>query len=90
LYRIGFLGRTPSQTWKTLLQALRVLGLAEGRNIVTERRFSEGKQERLPDLAVDLIVTSATPATLAAENATTEVLIVHGRRRRPGGGRTGG
>ena len=84
VYRIGFLGTVESpHGWEAFLQGLRELGWAEGKNIVTERRFSEGKQERFRDLAAELvrlnvavIVTSATPATLAAKNATTTIPIV--------------
>ena len=108
VYRIGFLGTFPSPTWKALLQGLRDLGWAEERNIAIEARFSEGKQERFPDLAaelvrlnVDVIVTSAGPATLAAKNATTAIPIVMvavgdpvgigfvGSLARPGGNITG-
>jgi ABC-type uncharacterized transport system substrate-binding protein len=108
VYRIGFLGTSPSPPWEAFLKALRDLGWAEGQNIVTEPRFSEGKQERFPDLAaelvranVDVIVTSAGPATLAAKNATTVIPIVMvgvgdpmaagfvGSLARPGGNITG-
>ena len=64
-------------------QGLRDLGWAEGKNISIEYRYSEGKGERLPELAaelvrlkVDVIVTSITPDTLAAKNATKEIPIV--------------
>ena len=109
VYRIGVLGTSGSQpTWQAFLEGLRELGWAEGKNIVTERRFSEGKHERLPDLSaelvrlnVDVIVTSGTPATLAAKNATTTIPIVMaavgdpveaglvGSLARPGGNITG-
>ena len=63
---------------------LRDLGYAEGKNITIEYRFAEGKLERLPDLAaelvrlkVDLIVAAGgTPAILAAKNATSAIPIV--------------
>ncbi len=81
--RIGLLGTSPSSAGEAFFQALRDLGWAEGRNLVTERRFSEGRAKRFPDLAaelvrlnVDAIVTSAIPATLAAKNATRAVPIV--------------
>src|SRR5262245_33420773 len=86
VYRIGFLGlfgRSPSPTWDAFLEGLRDLGWAEGKNIVTERRYAEGKPDRFRDLAAELIrlnvaviVTSATPATVAAKNATTTLPIV--------------
>jgi ABC-type uncharacterized transport system substrate-binding protein len=62
---------------------LRELGYSEGRNIVVEYRWADGKSERLPTLAaelvklkVDVIVTSGTPGGLAAKNATSTIPIV--------------
>jgi putative ABC transport system substrate-binding protein len=53
---------------------LREAGYEEGRNVVVEYRWAEGKYDRLPDLAaelvsldVDVILTHGTPATLALE-----------------------
>jgi putative ABC transport system substrate-binding protein len=58
-HRIGFLGpRTPSQTERFLeafRQGLSELGWVEGKNITIEYRFAEGKLERLPDLAAELL-----------------------------------
>ena len=53
VYRIGYLDTTPSSThlWDALLEGLRERGYVEGRNLVFERRFSEGNAERFPDLA---------------------------------------
>src|SRR5262249_33191513 len=55
----------------------------EGKNIVIEYRSAEGNYDRLPELAAELVrlkpdvlVTSATPATLAAKQATTTIPIV--------------
>jgi putative ABC transport system substrate-binding protein len=66
-----------------LPQALRELGYVEGRNIIIERRYAEGRAERLPDLAAelvrlkpDVIVATATAATQAAKNATKTIPIV--------------
>jgi len=65
------------------LQGLRDLGYGEGRNIVIEYRDAEGKRERLPALAaelvalkVDVIVTGGTVQALAAKQATTTLPIV--------------
>ena len=64
-------------------QELRKLGWIEGKNITIEYRFAEQKNERLPELAaelvrlkVDLIVISGIPTPLAAKKATTTIPIV--------------
>ncbi|HEY9507316.1 MAG TPA: ABC transporter substrate-binding protein [Gemmatimonadales bacterium] len=68
-----------------LKQGLHDLGWVEGRNIVFEVRFAEGKTDQLPGLAaelvrlkMDVIVTSTTPAALAAKRATATIPIVIG------------
>jgi putative ABC transport system substrate-binding protein len=68
---------------EVLRQRLRELGYVEGKNIVIEYRYAEGKLERLPDLAaelvrlkVDVIVTAANPGILAAKNASPTIPIV--------------
>ncbi|HEX2332204.1 MAG TPA: ABC transporter substrate binding protein [Burkholderiales bacterium] len=65
------------------LQGMRELGYTEGKNLVIEARFADGKAERLPELAaelvrakVDLIVSTGTPANLAARQATAAIPIV--------------
>jgi putative tryptophan/tyrosine transport system substrate-binding protein len=64
-------------------QALRALGYVEGQNIAIEYRYADGKYERLPVLAadlvrlkVDVIVTEGTPPSHAAKQATTTIPIV--------------
>ena len=64
-------------------QELSKLGWIEGKNITIEYRFAEQKNDRLPELAadlvrlkVDLIVATGTPSALAAKNATTTIPIV--------------
>ena len=64
-------------------QGLRELGYVEGKNIVIESRFAEGKADRLPDLAaepvrlkVDVIVTAGPGPTRAAKGVTTAIPIV--------------
>jgi len=64
-------------------QGLRERGWVEGQNAVIEWRFAEGKNDRLPDLAaelirlkVDVIVAVAGPATRAAKQATMTIPIV--------------
>ena len=83
--RIGILGANPaaSPRLEAFLQGLRDLGYVEGRNVVIEYRNHEGKVERLPALAaelvalkVDVIVASNTGAALAAKQATRTLPIV--------------
>jgi len=64
-------------------QTLRELGWIEGQNLIVEGRSAEGSDERLPELAaelvrlnVDVILAVATPATLAATHATHTIPIV--------------
>jgi|SRR5215831_13934923 len=64
-------------------QGLRELGWVEGQNIVVEYRHAEGRFDRLPDLAaelirlrVELIFATPTPAAVAARNATRTIPIV--------------
>lgn len=83
-HRIGLLnagGATPLV--EELITTLGELGYIEGKNAVIERRFAEGKIDRLRDFAtglvslpVDIIVTIGTPAAFAAKQATTTVPIV--------------
>ena len=85
--RIGLLGAESASGFASRVEALhaglRELGYVEGRNVLTEYRFAEGKYDRLPVLAADLvrskadvIVTSGTPATRAAKDATSSIPIV--------------
>jgi len=85
--RIGFLATNLAanpHTREAFLQGLRDLGYVEGRNVVIEYRDAEGKDDRLPALAaelvalkVDVIVAAAgTLAALAAKQATRTISIV--------------
>ena len=85
--RIGFLLATsPSSNaarYEAFRQGLRELGYVEGKNLVIDRRFAEGKLDRLPSLAaelvrlnVDVIVTSGGISTRAAKEATVTIPIV--------------
>jgi putative ABC transport system substrate-binding protein len=87
LARIGFLGNSTPALEAHLVaafrQGLREVGYEEGRNIVIEYRWAEGKYERFPALIaeliaqkVDVIVTAGTPATVAVKKATTSVPVV--------------
>lgn len=66
-----------------LMESLREQGFIVGRNLVVESRFAEGRRERLPELAaelirlnVDVIVAERGQATRAAQGATTTVPVV--------------
>ncbi len=85
--RIGFLA-APSRAGmshlsEAFLQGLRELGYVEGKNIAIEYRWADGKFERLPELAaelvrlkLDVIVAALTQASLAAKAATVTIPIV--------------
>jgi putative ABC transport system substrate-binding protein len=86
-YRVGyFTYGTPEQTaplLRELTEGLRELGYVEGRNIIIERHYGDGTQNRLPDLAadvvrsrVDVIVTGTNPMAVAAKRATATIPIV--------------
>ena len=85
--RIGLLsGHSAADTalWhQSFRQGLRDRGWVEGTNIIIEYRYAEGRSDRLPDLAadlvrlkVDVIVASVTPDALAAQKATKAIPIV--------------
>lgn len=96
LYRIGYIQTaTPDEQahlTKAFEEGLRELGYVEGRNVVFERRFAWGKQERLPELAadlvkanVDIIVTGANPVIAAVKRATSTIPVVMAGSRDPVG-----
>jgi len=75
----------PSLDLEAFLDGLRELGYVEGKNIAIEYRFTEGKNDRLPELAaelarlnVDIIVTETGMAALHAKKATQTIPIVMG------------
>ena len=77
---------------EALREGLRGLGYIEGRNLIVEYRSADGRGDRFPDLAddlvrlnVDVIVTRGTPATLAAKNASRTIPIVMARSGDPVG-----
>jgi len=83
--RIGLLltGTPPDQNVEAFKEALRELGYVENQNLVLDYRWARGRTDLWPELAaalvgakVDVIVTQATPAALAAKRATTTVPIV--------------
>lgn len=87
VYRIGMLERmSPAINAANLdgfRRGLRELGYVEEKNFVIEYRSADGRDERFPALAtelvrlkVDLIVTRGTPATLAAKSATDTIPVI--------------
>jgi putative tryptophan/tyrosine transport system substrate-binding protein len=85
--RIGFLGNSTETLEANLIgpfrEGLRNFGYIEGKNIVIEWRWAEGKYQRFPALIADLIaskcdviVTAGTPASLAVKKATTTIPLV--------------
>ena len=84
VWRIGVLQIGSSDTSTSALrQALRELGYVEGRNLVIVDRMAQGRLDRLPDLAaelvrthVDVIVASGVAGTRAAKDATGTIPIV--------------
>ena len=87
VYRVGFLlGATEESVvslFRALKEGLQELGYIEGRNLVLDRRYGDGKMERLPDLAgelvrakVEVIVTGTNIHVAAARRATSTIPIV--------------
>jgi putative ABC transport system substrate-binding protein len=87
VYRVGFLGTASAASYapqvRALREGLRDLGYIEGKNIVLEYRWAEGRYDALPALAAELVrlqpdvlVTHGTPGTRALKEATTTVPIV--------------
>jgi putative tryptophan/tyrosine transport system substrate-binding protein len=86
VYRIGFLWESPAvfpDAIEAFRQGLRDLGYVEGRTIVIEYRWAEGKPERMRELAeelvrlkVDLIIAPSSVYTGAAKRATTTIPII--------------
>jgi putative ABC transport system substrate-binding protein len=81
--RVGILWPNPPATFEFMRQGLADFGYANGQNIIFEYRWAEGKLDQLPELAadlvqtpVDVIVTLAPQATLAAKQVTQTVPIV--------------
>src|SRR5262249_19708453 len=81
--RIGFLANVRSPATEAFERGLRELGYVEGKNIVIEWRLAQGKFERLPapaadlvSLNVDVIVAAASPYIRAAREATSSIPIV--------------
>jgi putative tryptophan/tyrosine transport system substrate-binding protein len=89
VWRIGYIGGTPPTTpevariWGAFVRALQDLGYVEGKNLQIESRFVEGRSERFPAFAaelvrlkVDVIVVTSAPGVRAAMEATKQIPIV--------------
>jgi putative ABC transport system substrate-binding protein len=89
VYRVGFLGSTSPSGYASQVEAfrgeLRDLGYVEGQNLVIEFRWAQGKNERLPELAKELVrlkpdvlVAHGAPGALAVKRASDTIPIVLG------------
>jgi putative ABC transport system substrate-binding protein len=87
VWHVGILSPTSaslsSSNTSAFLKGMRELGYIEGKNLVIERRFADGRLERFPGLAaelvqlkVDVIVVQSSPAISATQKATTTIPIV--------------
>ena len=83
VWRIGFISVASMQIEQVFFDHLRALGYVEGRNVIVERRYSEGRAERFPEFAaslaaahVDLIIATTTPAALAVKRVTSTIPVV--------------
>ena len=91
LYRIGYLGGSPTtptsplqaRNREVMIEGLRQRGYIEGQNLIIERRYTEGQDERAPSLAAelvnlkpDLIIAYGTTQVRALKQATSTIPIV--------------
>jgi putative tryptophan/tyrosine transport system substrate-binding protein len=84
VWRIGYIDVSDDvKRYEAISRRLRELGYVEGRNLITTRRYSEGRAERFPEFAaelvrlkVDIIIVITTPAALAVKGATKTIPIV--------------
>jgi len=83
IQRLAVLGNENNPPWEGFRRGLRELGYVDGQNVTIEWRWSEGKPDRFPGLAAevvalkpDVIVASGTQAIRAAKRATSAIPIV--------------
>ena len=81
--RIGILDLAPTNSEPGLRRGLRELGYIEGQNVIIEARYADGRQERLPELAaellrlkMDIIASATTQAIQAVRRADPAIPIV--------------
>jgi len=83
VWRVGFISVAPMQIERVFFDHLRKLGYVEERNMVVDRRYSEGRAERFRDFAaalakanLDLIIATTTPAALEIKKVTSTIPVV--------------
>ena len=82
--RVGILAEVSSPQIDAFRQGLRDLGYVEGQNLAVERRYAEGKRDRLPELAAELVrlnvdvVLAVGPATPYAAKSVKTIPVVFG------------
>jgi putative tryptophan/tyrosine transport system substrate-binding protein len=83
IWRMGFLAQGYEKFYDALLDGLKDLGYQEGRNLVVERRYAEGRAERFQEFAaemvrlkVDVIIVTTTPAGFAVKSPATNIPVV--------------
>jgi putative tryptophan/tyrosine transport system substrate-binding protein len=83
--RVGFLAHQPHPPVQRFREKLRALGWTEGKNLIVEYRYAEGRDDRFPAFAaelvampVDVLVAWGSPAAFAAKRATTTIPILIG------------
>jgi putative ABC transport system substrate-binding protein len=83
VWRMGFLAQGYEKFYDALFVGLKDLGYQEGRNLLVERRYAEGKNERFKEFAaemerlkVDVIIVSTTPAGFAVKSPAISIPVV--------------
>src|ERR1700692_2060969 len=83
IWRMGFLAQGYEKFYDALFDGLKDLGYQEGRNLLVERRYAEGRNERFQEFAaemvrlkVDVIIVSTTPAGFAVQSPAINIPVV--------------